>query len=145
MTPRRKRVDPTGWLLEIISANLTATSPSLYLVISGFALAIDVGSGWIASQLLGFEIPFASVTGYCIGLIVAFPLLRRFAFLPGRLGIVPTSGLYVLSAFLGVGATWVISTLAVLTLELDFFAAKASAAIVSFVVVYLFRRLVVFR
>ena len=145
MAPKTKTTNLTGPLSNMIRVNLARTPIPLYLIISGFALAIDVGSGWIARQLLGFDIPIASVTGYCIGLIVAFPLLRRFAFLPGKLGIVPISGLYVLSAFLGLGATWIVSTLAVLAFQQDFFAAKASAAVVSFVSVYIFRRFVVFR
>lgn len=122
-----------------------APSSVLYVAISASALLLDVVTGWASNQILGIGVPFASVIGYCLGLFFAFPLLRRFAFAPGRLSTATTSILYVLSAFVGVISTWVAASFVVLVLSQDYFFAKAFAAVLSFVLVYLFRRFFVFR
>jgi len=115
-----------------------------YVVVSAGALGVDVVVGWLCHEKIDLSISLSSSVGYVAGLLVAFPILRSFVFLRGTRSAVKVSSLYLISAAIGLCATWGFSALAVASGVESFIVAKLLAAGLSFVTVFLFRKFFVF-
>lgn len=118
----------------------------LYTAISFVALVIDYGAYWLLAVQFGIGLGAAAALGYSLGLIVSYVLLTRSVFIRGRL-----SGrkgfemsLFALSGIIGLILTYATVSLLHSFAGADMHGAKLAAIGISFVAVYLFRKLVVF-
>ena len=118
-----------------------------YTGASAVALALDYGIYWSLAGLLAVDIGLAAAVGYLAGLALAYMLLIYgvFARRSTSRGRSAEAGLFVLSGLLGLALTYITAALASRVLGGTLHDAKLCAVAVSFVSVYLFRKLVVFR
>lgn len=114
-----------------------------YFLVSAVALALDYSLAWLLYEN-GLSVPVSAALGYIFGLLIAFPLMKRFVFrfVGERFARFP---LYILSGAMGVGITFGVSFLAEDVLNLGFHLSKLASVAISFISLFLFRRLVVFR
>ena len=117
-----------------------------YTLASGLALAVDYGVYILLVKSGGLALPAAATYGYAAGLIFAYFLISKKVFNNGRLKKRRRTEftLFLVSGLLGVGITYSTSALVVALLGNHLNAAKLTAVAVSFIVVYVFRKCVVF-
>jgi len=116
-----------------------------YVVVSALALIVDVATLYALSMAPGVDKPLATLLAYCTGLIVHYVLAishvfayRRFA---QRRGL--EFALYALVGIVGAVTTYVI-VLGGTRIGVSLWPSKAVAVIVSFVLTYAVRRLLLF-
>ena len=133
--------------LELNLARLFGLIPQLgrYTVVSGAALLLDFAL-FLSLIRLGVAPTLAGVAGYAVGLALHYGLSARFVFDAARAGK-PHARLF--SEFALTGLAGLVITAAVISVAtgvagLAPVLAKALAAILSFVAVYLMRRQIVF-
>lgn len=114
-----------------------------YAFISALALVVDVLSGLVA-HASGLSIPGAASLGYFLGLVTAFPLMRRFVFRLRNSSQAREIMMFFLSGVIGIAATTTVSLVAQDLLEWTFLEAKALAVVLSFIAVFFFRFFIVF-
>lgn len=118
----------------------------LYTAASFAALVVDYGTYWLLAALAGLDLGIAAVLGYALGLGVSYVLLTRRVFtrrrLAGRRAV--EVGLFGLSGLVGLVITYVTVSVLHAAAGADLHGAKLAAVGLSFVAVYLFRKLVVF-
>ena len=118
-----------------------------YTLASALAFAVDYACYWflVRNQLL--DLPKAAVIGYITGLVVAYFLIATRVFKDGRLKDRKSieAFLFLLSGLLGIMLTYLSVTVVVLIFGERINLAKFTAVGVSFIGVYLFRKLYVFR
>jgi putative flippase GtrA len=79
-----------------------------FLVAGGIAAACNIGSRWLLSRLLSFEV--AIVLAYLVGMIVAFGIMRNLVFQPSsRLSKATELGRFTLVNMLGLAQTIAVS------------------------------------
>lgn len=118
-----------------------------YFAASTVALVVDYATYWALAQSDLMELTGAAVMGYLTGLTVAYFLVAGKVFSDGWLKERRTYEilLFVLSGVLGIVLTYISVLLYVRILGESIHGAKLFAVVVSFVSVYLFRKLIVFR
>jgi putative flippase GtrA len=118
---------------------------SAYTAVSVLALATDLASYFLLIAG-GWPVFVAGVTGYAIGMLVHFVLSRRFVF--ERAACAKSEprlfGEFALSGVAGLAVTASVIATATGAFAASPVTAKLSAVIMSFIVVYSIRRLVVF-
>lgn len=118
-----------------------------YLGVSAIALSVDYLTYLILLTLGNFSLPAAAVIGYMIGLIVAYLLISKNVFQSGWLKNKQSLQmcLFFVSGLLGISTTYAVVLIGTSSFGFGPYYAKLIAVIISFCVVYLFRRYVVFR
>jgi len=118
----------------------------LYTAASFVALLVDYGTYWLLAALTGLDLGLAAVLGYALGLAVSYVLLTRRVFTRRRLADrrAMEIGLFCVSGLVGLVITYVTVSVLHNAAGADLHGAKLAAVGLSFVTVYLFRRLVVF-
>lgn len=118
-----------------------------YFAASAVALVIDYATYWTLSQSHLMELADAAAIGYSTGLAVAYFLIAGKVFSDGWLKERRAKEilLFALSGMLGIVLTYVSVAIYVSTIGESAHGAKLFSVILSFVVVYLFRKLIVFR
>lgn len=118
-----------------------------YLVVSAIALGVDYLTYLMLLMLDMFSLQVAATIGYLFGLVVVYLLVSKNVFQYGWLKNKPSwqMSLFLISGLLGLVTTYVMVLMSTSFLGLGPYYAKLVAVIVSFCVVYLFRRYVVFR
>ena len=118
---------------------------SYYTIVSAIALGIDVVA-FSAFTGAGTPARWAGVVGYSIGLVVHYILSARYVF--DTRGSTKTAFRrfveFVISGTIGLGITWLAIAIAVDLMHLPALIGKGAAVAVSFVVVFLLRRGIVF-
>lgn len=118
-----------------------------YVIASAIALCVDYGSYWVIAATTDLALPTAAAIGYSVGLIVAYFLIAKRVFRGGwlrnkqRLEIL----LFALSGGLGIFVTYAVVAIYLLLLGEDVHSSKITAVVFSFVIVYFFRKMIVFR
>ncbi len=119
-----------------------------YFAVSLTALSIDYSTYIILINYKNIEIAEAAVIGYFVGFIFSYFLFSKVVFNVSNVNLtekVKQIFLYLLSGFLGLAMTYVITSLSVLLIGNNIHMAKIIAVIISFIVVYLFRKYIVFK
>jgi putative flippase GtrA len=118
-----------------------------YLFASAQALVVDYGCYWLLATNDLMSLPSAAVTGYSAGLVVAYFLIADKVFKDGWLNKSKKLEflLFVASGLLGILLTYATVRTFILIIGERVNMAKLSAVVVSFVGVYIFRKLVVFK
>lgn len=118
----------------------------LYTAASFVALVVDYGTYWLLAALAGLDLGIAAALGYAVGLAVSYALLTRSVFARRKLADrrAVEVGLFCLSGLVGLVITYVTVSVLHDAAGADLHGAKLAAVGLSFVVVYLFRKLVVF-
>lgn len=118
-----------------------------YFAASAVALVVDYATYWALAQSDLMELTGAAVIGYLTGLAVAYFLIAGKVFSDGWLKERRTYEvlLFALSGMLGIALTYFSVSLYVLMLGESIHSAKLFAVVISFVSVYLFRKLFIFR
>ena len=125
---------------------LTFKRFNIYSLCSFFALICDCVIYYSLLIAGLFNIPVAASLGYLGGLLIAYMLLIRYVFFDKRSRDRSLElALFILSGFLGVFLTFISVKVYVSIFEENIFRAKFFAVSISFITIYLFRRLVVFR
>lgn len=118
-----------------------------YLSMSTIALCFDYLTYFFLLQYFYMNSPIAAVIGYAMGLLVAYGLISKKVFVNGWLrnksGF--EVGLFILSGMLGMGSTYLVISMSLYVFQSGPYIAKLLAVTVSFLVVYCFRKWVVFR
>lgn len=117
-----------------------------YLLASALAFLVDYSCYWALAGLLGIQLALAALAGYCAGLVVAYLIISRKVFAEGwlRSRRYHEAALFLLSGLLGMALTYSSVAFYVNQIGDQVHGAKLSAAAVSFVGVYAFRRFIVF-
>lgn len=118
-----------------------------YFAASAIALLVDYGTYWALAQNNLMQLTAAASVGYIGGLVVAYFLISEKVFSDGWLKEKRAYEmlLFALSGVLGIALTYISVALYVNTFGESIHGAKFFAVSVSFVSVYLFRKLFVFR
>lgn len=118
-----------------------------YFIVSVIALCADYATYWAIASRKILDLPLAAVIGYASGLIIAYVLMTRNVFKNGWLRDKKYVEflMFLISGGLGMLLTYGVVWLAVESIGDKPLIAKTLAVGVSFVGVYLFRKLVVFR
>ncbi|MGB8227436.1 MAG: GtrA family protein [Sedimentisphaerales bacterium] len=118
-----------------------------YFFASAQALAVDYGCYWLLASNGLMSLPSAAVTGYSAGLVVAYFLIADKVFKNGWLNKNKKLEflLFVASGLLGILLTYVTVWTFIQIIGERINMAKLSAVVASFVGVYIFRKLVVFK
>lgn len=118
-----------------------------YAVASTAALAVDFGSYWFLATHQVVEIPQAAVAGYGLGLIVAYLLIADNVFKDGWLRDKKLfeGSLFAISGLLGIALTYGTVSFFILIFGEQIGYAKITAVAISFLGVYVFRKLFVFK
>lgn len=118
----------------------------LYTAISFAALVFDYGTYWLLADLSGLDLGTAAAIGYSLGLVVSYVLLTRSVFVQRRLSSRKgfEMSLFALSGVIGLILTYATVSLLYNIAGADMHEAKFAAIGISFIAVYLFRKLVVF-
>lgn len=118
-----------------------------YTAISGVALILDYSTYWllISNGLLG--VGAAAATGYSTGLVFAYLAMSEHLFRDGWLSGHRTkeAALFALSGLIGVILSYAITEAYITFIRNNVHYAKLLATLICFIVVYAFRKLVVFR
>jgi putative flippase GtrA len=118
---------------------------SRYVVVSGLALALDLGVFLLMNRLLALP-TLAGVVGYACGIVLHYHLSRRFVFADA----VATKsahrlfGEFFASGLIGLVVTAAVIAFATSALDIGPLAAKLIAIAASFLGVFVIRRTVVF-
>jgi len=118
-----------------------------YTLASTLALAVDYGCYWLLVINKILDIPKAAVLGYSIGLIVAYYFIADKIFQNGWLGDKKTLEIFFfsLSGLIGITLTYITVKIVILFFGERPNLAKITAIGVSFLVVYVVRKIFVFR
>lgn len=118
-----------------------------YLFASAQALVVDYGCYWLLATNGLMSLPSAAVTGYSAGLVVAYFLVADKVFKDGWLNKSKKLEflLFVVSGLWGILLTYATVWTVILMVGERINMAKLSAVVVSFVGVYIFRKLIVFK
>jgi len=118
-----------------------------YLLASAQALVVDYGCYWVLATNGLMSLPLAAVAGYSAGLVVAYFLIAEKVFKDGWLNHNKKLEflLFVTSGLWGILLTYITVWTFILIIGERINMAKLTAVVVSFVGVYIFRKLVVFR
>lgn len=118
-----------------------------YFAASAVALVVDYATYWALAQSDLMELKGAAAVGYLAGLLVAYFLISERVFSDGWLRERRTYEvlLFAVSGAIGIALTYISVWLYVLVLGESIHGAKLFAIAISFVSVYLFRKLFVFR
>lgn len=133
---------------KAINAHLSFLREFLkYFAASSIALLVDYATYWTFAQNNLVELTAAASLGYTAGLIVAYFLISEKVFSDGWLKERRTHEmlLFALSGVFGITLTYGSVALYVIAVGESIHGAKLFAVAVSFVCVYLFRKLFVFR
>ena len=118
-----------------------------YTVASALALAVDYSCYWVLVSNKILVLPKAAVVGYIAGLVVVYFSIADRVFKDGWLkdkkGV--EAFLFLLSGALGIALTFITVKVMVLIFGEKIILAKLTAVGVSFILVFLFRRSIVFR
>jgi len=117
-----------------------------YAIVSGLALACDVGIYAAGVKLSGLVPPAAGAIGYAMGLFVHYALASQWVFPDpsGERRTVATFGKFAASGVMGLAMTTAVIGGLTTSGMADAFSAKAVAVVTTFVVVFLVRRSFVF-
>ena len=126
---------------------LLANQFSRYVIASGIALCLDYGSYWLLATITDLALPVAAAIGYGIGLMAAYFFIAERVFKDGWLKNRKhfEIALFIASGGLGIIVTYASVSLYTETISSNLHSSKLAAVGVSFLIVYLFRRYVVFR
>ena len=133
--------------LKAPSSNRHIIELFYYICVSVIALLIDFSVYWLLVLYDVFPLPSAGVSGYITGLSFAYFFMAGKVFQNGwledkkHLEVL----LFIISGLVGITLTYFSVLLYVYTYGENFFNAKLVATIISFVGVYLFRKLFVFK
>lgn len=118
-----------------------------YFLASLVALFIDYAVYWLLATESSLGLPTSAVIGYGSGLIVAYVLMVNKVFKNGWLGDRKRIEflMFLASGLLGMLLTYSSVSIAIVIIGQKPTLSKACAVTVSFIGVYLFRKLVVFR
>ena len=118
-----------------------------YMLVSALALLVDYGCYWLLATYHVLELPQAAVAGYLAGIGVAYFLIAGRVFKNGWLKDqrLYEALLFATSGLLGVASTYLTVLLYVMTFGAQVNGSKMVAITISFISVYLFRKLVVFK
>lgn len=118
-----------------------------YFAASAIALSIDYATYWAIVQSNLMELKGAAVVGYMVGLVVAYFLISERVFSDGWLRERRSyeALLFALSGVLGIVLTYISVAFYVFAFGESVHGAKLLAIGISFIAVYLFRKLFVFR
>lgn len=118
-----------------------------YTAISATALILDYAVYWLLMSRGVLGAGQAAALGYSAGLLLAYVLMSRHTFRNGWLSRYKAreAALFALSGLLGIGLSYGVTEAYMRAVAPNMHGAKASAVGVSFVAVYAFRKLVVFR
>ena len=118
-----------------------------YTFASAIALCVDYGSYWVIAETTNLATPTAAATGYSIGLIAAYFLIAGPVFKDGwlRKKKILESVLFLVSGLLGGMLTYAIVSIYTKLFGDSLHAPKLFAVAFSFVAVFIFRRVVVFK
>lgn len=118
-----------------------------YILVSSFTLFVDYSCYWALATFTIFSLPVAAAIGYTCGLVVAYVLLIKFVFKDGWLrkkkGV--EFSLFILSGILGIITTYTIVLLCSVFLHASMHVSKLNAVFSSFIIVYFFRKIIVFK
>ncbi|PLX35173.1 MAG: polysaccharide biosynthesis protein GtrA [Hyphomicrobiales bacterium] len=116
-----------------------------YLLVSAIALSVDFGLFLALTGLMATEAVSTGIFSYSAGLILHFLLSKRFVFSDRHnKHVARLFAEYALSGVAGIALTAATMKLAIEGLSVSPVAAKLIAVGVSFVVVYLLRKTIVF-
>lgn len=116
-----------------------------YSLISLVALAVDYFFYILLIKLALLKPEIAASTSYMVGLLLAFFLLKKFVFNFDVIHKVKVERvLFLLSGLIGTVTTYLVAKTSMF-LYANPFMAKGNAVLVSFIIVYLFRKFYVFR
>lgn len=116
-----------------------------YTFVSFAALAVDYVFYIFLINFTSFKAEIAASISYMIGLVLAYVLLKKFVFNFGVKHRVKVERiLFFLSGLIGTVTTYLVAKTSMF-LYANPFIAKGNAVIVSFVIVYLFRKYYVFK
>lgn len=128
--------------MDVISLKVQLSG---YILVSVIALSVDFGSYLLLIGPGAVGAVLAGVIGYSIGLLVHFLLSNRFVFNNMKnKHIARLFTEFALTGILGVALTAATIKFAIAVFGASAIIAKVSAVVISFVVVYLLRRRVVF-
>ena len=118
-----------------------------YTAISAVALVLDYGVYWALASTGRLGVGLAAAVGYSCGLVLAYVLMSARLFRGGWLaGRRPAeAALFAVSGLIGVMLSYGVTEAYVGLVANNLHAAKIAATLVSFIVVYAFRKYVVFR
>jgi len=119
-----------------------------YFAVSLTALGIDYSTYIILINYQNFDITNAAVLGYFVGFIFSYFLFSKVVFNVNTANLTEQGKqffLYLLSGLLGLVTTYIVTSLSVLMIGNNIHAAKIIAVLISFIVVYLFRKYIVFK
>lgn len=118
-----------------------------YVIASAIALCVDYGSYWVIAETTNLALPTAAAIGYSIGLVVAYFLIANRVFKNGWLehNANLELALFVLSGGLGIAITYAVVYFYLMLVGQSAHLSKLLAVALSFICVFLFRKLVVFR
>ena len=118
-----------------------------YSLVSGVALVIDYLMYFIIINNRFLSLPIAAAVGYCTGLSIAYVLMKGRVFSGGWLS--DNKGfealLFGLSGILGVAITYISVLVYETYIGNSVIFSKILASLISFILVFLFRRFIVFR
>ena len=118
-----------------------------YFMVSASTLFVDYSCYWALATFTVVSLPTAAAIGYTSGLVVAYFLLIKFVFKDGWLRKKKRAefSLFVLSGILGIITTYTIVLLCSVFLYASMHVSKLSAVFLSFILVYFFRKIIVFK
>ena len=118
-----------------------------YTVFSAAALLLDYTVYWLLVKQSGMGVGLSATISYSAGLVLSYVLMSRFLFRNAWLSDTKfkEKALFLTSGLLGMSLTFLVTECYIAFVGESIHVAKISAIAVSFVSVYAFRRLVVFR
>lgn len=116
-----------------------------YSFVSLAALTVDYIYYIILIKLFLLQVEIAASISYMVGLLLAYFLLKKFVFnFDVRYKVKVESILFFLSGLIGTFTTYLVA-MASMFFYANPYIAKGNAALLSFFIVYLFRKLYVFK
>lgn len=118
-----------------------------YTAISCAALVLDYSVYWLLLSTGQLSIGPAAAAGYSIGLVFAYLIMSDQLFKDGWLSghRAKEAGLFALSGLIGIALSYVVAEAYNTFVQNNIYYAKLSATLICFVIVYAFRKCVVFR
>lgn len=118
-----------------------------YFLASLLSLIFDFFIYWTLANKFQLRLSYAAAFGYIMGLMVAYYLISKYIFTNGWLNNNKMKEylLFLFSGFVGVIITFMSVELYVMTFEDNLYTAKLFATGFSFIIVFLFRKFIVFK